>query len=232
MPPGTLLHIGEKKQDNVRLTLIDYDKETLEEKEVKTLDECRLVENKPAVSWINIDGIHDVDLIEELGEKFKLHPLLLEDVLNTEQRPKIEDFDDHLFIILKMLYYDKKLSQFRSEQVSIILGSDYVISLQENIGDVFDSVRERIRNKKGRIRSRGPDYLTYSLIDSIVDNYFIILEGLGEEIEDIEDELIHEPDQDTLKQLHKLKRDDTSSSQRVASEGGGEQIRAGAISSR
>ncbi|MEA1925215.1 MAG: magnesium/cobalt transporter CorA [Candidatus Altiarchaeota archaeon] len=207
LPPGTLVHVGERREDEIRITLLDYDKGNLEEKKVMDIEECSLLKDKPTVSWINIDGIHHVDVIEKLGEKFSLHPLLLEDILNTDQRPKIEDFDDYLFIVLKMLFYDKKEREFRSEQVSMILGPNYVISLQESIGDVFDPVRERIRNGKGRIRCKGPDYLAYSLIDSIVDGYFLILEVLGEEIEDLEDELIHEPDQDTLGQIHRLKRE-------------------------
>ncbi len=207
LPPGTLVHVGERREDEVRITLLDYDRNNLEEKKVTDIGDCLSLKDKPTVSWINIDGIHHIDVIEELGEKFSLHPLLLEDILNTDQRPKIEDFDDYLFIVLKMLFYDKKEHEFRSEQVSLILGPNYVVSLQESIGDVFDPVRERIRAGKGRIRSKGPDYLAYSLIDSIVDGYFLILEEVGEEIEDLEDELIHEPDQKTLEQIHRLKRE-------------------------
>ncbi|OYT52810.1 MAG: hypothetical protein B6U72_07415 [Candidatus Altiarchaeales archaeon ex4484_2] len=207
LPPGTLVHVGKRREEEIRITLLDYDKDNLEEKQVEDIAECFFLKDKSTVSWINLDGIHHIDVIKKLGEKFSLHPLLLEDILNTDQRPKIEDFEDYLFIVLKMLFYDKREQEFRSEQVSMILGPTYIISLQESIRDVFDSVRERIRNGKGRIRGKGPDYLAYSLIDSIVDSYFFILEELGEEIEDLDDELIHEPDQDTLGQIHRLKRE-------------------------
>jgi len=148
-----------------------------------------------------------VDIIEKMGNHFNIHPLVLEDILNTGQRPKMEDFVDYIFVVLKMLYYDEKENEVRAEQVSVILGSNYVISFQETEGDVFDPIRERIRNDRGRIRKMGADYLAYALIDIIVDNYFAILEKLGEKIEDIEDELVTNPALETLQSIHSLKRE-------------------------
>ncbi len=208
LPPGTLVHIGEKKTEKVRITILDYDETQLEEKEVKTIEECFPFKDKPTTTWINIEGLHEIDIIEKIGNHFSLHPLLLEDIVNTEQRPKMEDYGEHIFIVLKMLSHDDKANQIKSEQVSLVLGSNYIISFQEGIeGDVFETVRERIRNGKGRIRKMGADYLAYSLMDAIVDHYFFILEKLGERIEDIEDELVTNPSQETLRTIHHLKRE-------------------------
>jgi magnesium transporter len=148
-----------------------------------------------------------VKVIEQLGKHFSLHPLLLEDILHTEQRPKMEDFGEYLFFVLKMLYLEEGRHEILAEQVSLILGSNFVISFQEREGDVFKYVRERIRNSKGRIRKVGADYLAYALIDAIVDNYFIILERLGETIEELEEELVTNPVSDTLQTIHHLKRE-------------------------
>ncbi|ODS39324.1 MAG: magnesium and cobalt transport protein CorA [Candidatus Altiarchaeales archaeon WOR_SM1_86-2] len=207
LPPGALVHIGKKKTEKVDITVIDYDEKNFQEKKVKTIEECFPFKDKPTVTWINIDGIHDVEIIEKLGKHFGLHPLLLEDILNTDQRPKMEDFGDYIFVVLKMLDYDENKDEIKSEQVSLILGSNYVISFQESVGDVFDPARERIRNGKGRMRKMGADYLIYSLMDAIVDEYFIILEKIGEKIEDMEEELVTNPTPETLHIIHKLKRD-------------------------
>ena len=204
-PPGTLVHIGEKKTEKTRITIIDYDEPHFEEKEVREVEECFPFRDKPTVTWINIDGLHQVEIIEKIGTHFNLHPLILEDILNTGQRPKVEDFDDYLFIVLKMLYQNDKDNEIKAEQVSLIIGSQYVISFQEREGDVFNPIRDRIRNSKGRIRKMGADYLAYSLIDAIVDSYFMILERLGEEIEDMEEELVSNPTPKTSQGIHKLK---------------------------
>jgi magnesium transporter len=158
------------------------------------------------VTWINIDGIHEIDVIERLGRHFNLHPLALEDVVNTGQRPKLEDFADYLFVVLKMLAVAEEGSEITTEQLSVVLGSNWVLSFQENVGDVFDAIRERIRSNQGRIRKMGADYLVYCLIDAIVDNYFLVLERIGERIEEIEDEVVANPAPETLQALHQLKR--------------------------
>jgi len=207
LPPGTLVHLGEKKVEQVRISFIDYDELNIQEKQVSKIEECFPLKATPTVSWINIDGLHEVEILEKLGKQFELHPLMLEDILNTDQRPKHEDFDKHIFIVLRMLSFDGETQAIESEQISIVLGENYVISFQERIGDVFDPIRERIRNAKGRIRKMCPDYLMYSLLDAIVDNYFVILEKLGDKIENMEDELVGDPTQKTLKQIHYLKRE-------------------------
>jgi magnesium transporter len=208
MPPGSLVHIGEKRVEKTKITIIDYDGVEFQEKETEILDECFLFKDRPTVTWINIDGIHQTEVLEKLGECYGFHPLVLEDILNTDQRPKLEDYDDYLYIILKMLYFNDKTNGITTEQISFIVGHNFVISFQEGIeGDVFGQVRERIRNNKSRIRKMGADYLVYSLIDAIVDNYFTILEKLGEKIEFLEEKLINIPTTETLHEIHFLKKE-------------------------
>jgi magnesium transporter len=207
LPPGTLVHIGEKKLEAVRITVIDYDEQNFQEKQVATVEECFAFKRTPTVSWINIDGIHDASIIEKLGEHFDLHPLVLEDILATGQRPKYEDYDNYIYTVLKMLSYDDKDEMIRSEQVSLVLGSNFVISFQESVGDVFEQIRDRLRNDKGRIRKMASDYLAYALIDAVVDGYFVILEKLGEKIEYMEERLVAEPTNKTVQQIHSVKRE-------------------------
>lgn len=207
LPPGSLVHVGERKMETVRITVMDYDEQNFEEKEVRSIEECFPFKSTPTVTWINIDGIHNVEVIEKLGKEFEMHPLILEDILDTGQRPKCEDLERYMFIVLKMLGYDDKKNGVTAEQVSFVLGSNFVISFQERVGDVFEQIRERIRGAKGRIRKMGADYLAYVLIDAVVDNYFVILEKLGERIESIEEELVAEPDEKTLHQIHSVKRE-------------------------
>jgi len=207
LSPGALVHVGKKKIEKARIRIIDYDESQLQEREAKTIEECFPFKEKPTVTWINIDGLHEVDIIEKIGKHFDVHPLVLEDIVNTGQRPKMEDFDSYIFVVLKMLYYDEKENEVTAEQFSLILGSNFVISFQERVGDVFNPIRQRIRSAKGRIRKMGADYLAYCLVDTIVDSYFGILEKLGEEIESIEEELVHNPTPETLQTIHNLKRE-------------------------
>jgi magnesium transporter len=207
LSPGTLVHIGKKKIEKVRIRLIDYDEARVQEKEVKAIEECFPFKDLPTVTWVNVDGLHDIEVMEKIGKHFGLHPLVLEDILNTDQRPKIEDFDDYIFVVLKMLYFDEDQEEVRAEQISIILGSNFVLSFQERVGDIFNPLRERIRSGKGRVRKMGSDYLAYALLDSIVDHYFVVLEKLGEKIEDMEEELVSNPTPETLQTIHNLKRE-------------------------
>jgi magnesium transporter len=206
LPPGTLVHIGEKKVGELKITLIDYDETQFQEREFKTVEQCFPFRDKPTVTWINVEGVHEVEVVEKLGDCFELHSLVLEDILNTDQRPKMEVYGDYLYIVLKMLYGNDPNYSVESEQVSLILGSNFVISFQEGReGDVFDPVRERIRSGKGQIRKMGSDYLAYSLIDTIVDNYFLILENLGEKIELVEEALMTHPTTTTIQEIQKFK---------------------------
>lgn len=207
MPPGTLIHVGERKTQKVRLSLINYSEAEFEEKELKVIDDSFQYKDKPSVTWINIDGLHDVDIIARIGNEFNLHPLIMEDILHTDQRPKIDDFENYLFIVTRMLYYDNKEHKIVSEQFSLILWQNTVISFQERPGDVFEHVRERIRKDKGRIRKMGPDYLLYALMDTLVDGYLIVLENIGERVEELEEDLLNSPEPETLESIHKFKRE-------------------------
>ena len=207
LPPGTLVHIGEKKAETLKITVMDYDEANFQEREIRTIEECFVFKDTPTVTWINIDGLHQIEILEKLGRCYGFHPLVLEDILNTDQRPKMEDYGDYLYIVLKMLSYNDKNSEIETEQVSLILGPNFIFSFQEKEGDVFDPIRERIRSGKGRIRKMGADYLAYALLDSIVDNYFTIMEKLGETIEFLEEELVTQPTPETLQTIHQLKRE-------------------------
>jgi magnesium transporter len=207
LPPGTIVHVGEKKTQEVKISVLDYTVGKFDEKEYKTVEDCFQYKRKPSVSWINVDGVHDVEIIKKLGDCFEIHPLVLEDIVHTDQRPKMEDFENYIFFVLKMLYIDDKTHEINSEQVSLILAKNYVISFQEKVGDVFNTVRERIRKGKGRICKMAADYLAYSLIDAIIDNYFTILERIGEKVETIEQDVISAPEPEILQQIYNLKRE-------------------------
>jgi magnesium transporter len=207
LSPGTLIHIGDKKIGEVKMTLINYDQGQLLEKELTSVEDAFPCKDTPLVTWINVDGLHDVDMIDRIGRHFGIHPLTLEDIVNTGHRPKAEDFDDYDYIVLKMLTYDEDQSHIKAEQVSFILGPHYLISFQETEGDVFNFVRERIRKAKGRIRKSGCDYLAYALIDAIVDHYFLVLEKMGEKIELLEVDLLDDNQNENLQSIHHLKRE-------------------------
>jgi len=208
LPPGTLVHIGTKNVGESRIRIMDYDEGSVREKEKAALQECIPFRDTDSVTWIDIDGLQDIPLLERLGESYGLHPLILEDILNTDQRPKSDDMYSYIYVVLKMLDYDPNSPEIISEQVSIVFGRNYVISLQEGReGDLFDPLRERIRTGKGRIRKLGPDYLAYSLLDTIIDRYFLILEKFAEQIETLEEKLISDPGPETLRQIHHLKKE-------------------------
>jgi magnesium transporter len=207
LAPGTLVHVGEKKVEKIRIRMIDYDETNIEERELDSVDECFPYVDKSTVTWINIDGLHEVDVIEKIGKNFGLHPLVLEDIVHTEQRPKMEEFENYIFIITKMLSYDEAEQELSAEQFSMILGPNYIITFQETVGDVFEMVRERVRKGKGRIRKCPPDYLAYALIDAVVDHYFLVLEKIAERVESLEEELVTNPTPETLQTIHHLKRE-------------------------
>jgi magnesium transporter len=208
LPPGSLVYVGDKKEKGrVGITLFDYSEQSFTEKKYTEIEECLdSLKEKRYVKWLNINGLHDIGIIEKIGSRFNLHPLTQEDILNTEQRPKVEEYPEYIYIVLKMIYPDVGDDLFY-EQVSIILGTDYVITFQEKEGDVFDPVRHRIRTANGRMRTMGADYLAYLLMDTLVDNYFIILESFGQKIEDIEEKLLTNPEIVTLHKIHNLKWD-------------------------
>jgi magnesium transporter len=207
LPPGTMVHIGEPSNKTVEISVIGFTPDGAEERQFEQIDQY--LENPCGgdILWVNVEGVHDVELIRILGEKHTFHPLVLEDIVNTVQRPKVEDYGEYLFIVLRMLRPTED-GNFSSEQLSMILGPDYLFTFQEGIeGDAFESIRDRIRNGKGKIRGMGADYLAYALIDAIVDGYFSVIEGFGERIVDVEEELTLTPDQKSLHRINGMKKE-------------------------
>jgi magnesium transporter len=206
-PPGSLIFVGEQKTDTVVLTVSNYDEEHFEEKQTAAIEDCISYPDLPSTTWIHVCGLHRPDFIETLGKCYGIHHLFLEDILNTAQRPKMEDLEGGLFIVMKAFTIQDDDETMAAEQISFILGKNYVISLQEGNDDIFEPVRTRLRSAKGRIRGLGPDYLLYALMDTVVDHYFSVLEVLGERIEVLEDELLTDHAQETLPRMHRLRRE-------------------------
>ena len=207
LPPGTPVHLGERKSETTRLTLLHYDEQRAVEQEVKTAQECLALRDGPGVSWINITGLHEVETLAQFGDAFGLHPLVLEDILNTDQRPKLEDYGEYLYIVIKGLGNGTPANEISTEQISLILGHNLVISFLESDSGVFNGVKDRILSNRGRIRQLGADYLVYTLMDAVVDNYFAIFETLGERIEVLQETIISRPIPASLQTLHALKRE-------------------------
>lgn len=206
LAPGTLMHIGRRKTEKTGISIMEYNEGYFMESRPDSLDEYRIPHDAGILTWINIDGLHNTGIMEKMGLCFKLHPLVLEDMLNTEQRPKVEDYCDYIYIAAKMLHYNGNSGGIAIEQQSLILGKDFVISAGEIHDNVFDPLRERLKNG-GHIRKMGADYLVYSLLDAIVDNYFTVLDKLGDRIEQTEEMLVVRPTPDALRIINDLKRD-------------------------
>ena len=209
LPPGSLVHVGERHTEEPLLTLMVYNDQEVKEKTLTGIEECRgLQEQAEAVTWLHVEGLHDIRLMEQLGALYKLHPLTLEDILFTDQRPKMEDFGNYIYIVLKDFSLPTETGeQLLPEQISLVFGSHFLISFQEKQSPLMEPIRERIRATGGRIRKAGADYLAYSIIDAIVDQYFILLEKLGENIESLEEQLVSRPGQDTLHAIQIIKRE-------------------------
>ncbi|WP_298556387.1 magnesium/cobalt transporter CorA [uncultured Algibacter sp.] len=205
--PGSIIYTGDRSKEKLFIDTFDYGKDFCTEKELQSVQESFEYKDTDSVTWINLNGLNHVDQIEALGKHYALHPLVLEDVVNIAQRPKIDEYDDYIFVSLKMLYYDDE-QQIVSEQVSFVLGKNYVLSFQEAEGDVFDQVRNRLRQSKGRVRNMKSDYLLYVLIDAIVDHYFSVIEILGDKIEDFETAIFSGAvDDDISQKIQNLKRE-------------------------
>jgi magnesium transporter len=205
LPPGTLVHIGKGRVGETRLSIIDYDKDGCREIGEASIDQCVAHGKADTVTWINVSGIHDPAALERLGASFGLHPLVMEDIMNTTQRPKMEYYEGYLYIVMKMLYEDKGADEIVEEQLSIILGDTYVISFQEDGRDVFNPIRDRIRSDRGIIRKEGSDFLAYALIDAVVDGYFEVIESFEEMIEYLEDKVLTDPSPENLALIHDTK---------------------------
>jgi len=207
LPAGSLVHLGERKTERTAIHLVEYGPEILKETRFDSLAECQACAPALPRLWLNVHGLHEPEVMTEIGRRFKLHPLVLEDILNTDQRPKVDDYGDYLFLVARFFDYDPATLTVTSEQVSFVIGKDYVLTFQERPTGRFDPVREWLRQDKGRIRGLGTDYLAYALLDVLVDRYFTVLEQIGERSEDLEEQLMARPDAALLHTLHQLKRE-------------------------
>jgi magnesium transporter len=204
-PPGTLFYNGEETNQRVKITLIEFNETEFFEEDFYDLSDCIMHVKPNMVKWINVEGVHKIELIEKIGQLYNLHPLTLEDIVHIDQRPKFEDYDNYILAILKMITYD---SEVISEQLSIVLTENTVISFQEpKGGDAFDIIRNRLRQCKGRVRKLGADYLFYALMDAVVDCYFNVIEVIGDKVEVIEEEIMNEPKNESLNHLYRMKRE-------------------------
>lgn len=201
-----LQEIGGELEAKARIFLLDYDAANLQEREITTIEDCFPFKETSTVTWINVEGI-DVDAILKIDENFGIHPLVIEDIVTTGQRPKYEDYGEYIYFLFKMIFYDRKINDIVSEQISLVLGKNYVLSFQETLGDIFDPIRNKIRQSKGRVRTMGADYLAYCLLDAVVDNYFVIVEKKGDQIEKLEDKLVTDGMEGVAREIHRLKRD-------------------------
>ncbi|MCU0333055.1 MAG: magnesium/cobalt transporter CorA [Ignavibacteriaceae bacterium] len=205
LPPGSIIHVGEQKIEKVKITLIEYDEKKFESCEIHSVQEIDPYTDTPQVTWVNVCGLHDTELIKQIGEKFSIHPLVLEDILNTETRPKIEVTDKYVFIAMKMLSYNTTTNEIETEQVSFILGDTFVFSFLEKSDSIFNPIKDRITNNYGRVRKQPSDYLFYALMDVVVDQYFLLLEQIEHNIETLDDEVITSADRSQIEKIYNLK---------------------------
>jgi magnesium transporter len=205
LPPGTMVHVGERRVEQVRIRRIRYDEQHYEDLDLAAGQQLAPPPDEPQITWISVVGLHQVEVIEAIGKEFGIHPLALEDIVHAGQRPKLDDYERQLFIVLNALeaVNDQHIAV---EQVSLLVGPNYVVSFQEHDSALFDPVRERVKAGKGRCRKLGADYLAYALLDTVVDHYFVVLERFSEVTERLEETLIQHPDPNALGTLHALKR--------------------------
>jgi magnesium transporter len=205
LPPGSLVHIGLERAEKTRITVLDYDETHVEEREIQSIEELAPYIGKPSVTWIDVVGIHEPKVIEQIGCQFHIHPLLMEDIMNTTQRPKIDDLGKYICLILKLITFDEKTMELQIEQLSLLFSDDFVLSFRETESGIFNTLRDRIRNSLGRIRKMGTDYLTYTLMDAVVDHYFVVMERMGEKIDSLENEVVANPKRETLRGVQQLR---------------------------
>jgi magnesium transporter len=207
LSPGTIIHVGEKKVQKVHISLINYNSNQLSIKELKKADEFLPPSDQSTVSWLSVIGLHDTAVLERIGENLGIHPLVLEDIVNTDQRPKVDEYDDYIFVVIKMLTYNSNNKEIVPEQISILIGENYVLTFQEHSEDLFNPIKERLNNQKGRLRRLGIEYLAYALMDVIIDNYFLLLEKLGDELELLEENIVDKPDHKLVQEILHIKRE-------------------------
>ncbi len=206
LDPGTLIYTGEREKEPITFKVFEFDQNDFSEKDFQKVDDIFFCKQSKKKCWINIDGVHNIEIMEKIQNEFNIHPLTMEDIIHTSQRPKLEEYDEYLFIVLRMFFYDNTSRELKNEQVSIILSENYIVTFLEDPGDVFNPVRERIRKAGTKIRKNGVDFLAYSMIDTVVDSYFHILEQIGEEIEELEDRLVLNTKKEDIQLVHRMRR--------------------------
>ncbi|NPD88805.1 MAG: magnesium/cobalt transporter CorA [Asgard group archaeon] len=206
LPPGSIVYTGEREAESIYLTALGYNEKDITHKKLEKIEEFFELKKESAQNWLIVEGVHQVENIEKIGGEYNLHPLVLEDIVNVFGRSKIDTFDEYLCIIMKMFQYSSESNQLEEDQISLLLTHDSVISFSEKQSEIFTPVINRIISGYGRIRKTKNDYLLYSLIDIVVDNYFLVLEQIGLGLSDIEEELVSSPNQNTLIQIQYLKR--------------------------
>ena len=207
LAPGTLIYTGELKDEKIKIILYSYNKETVKKVIDNSLDKLSFFNEKDFVNWIVIEGVHDVELIKKIGVFYEIDNLILEDILNINQRPKFEEREKYISFFLKMIYLNKKSDEIEYEQISFILGEGYLITFQEKTGNIFNNLQERIENGIGKLRNKKENYLMYALFDIIVDNYFLILENFEERIEALEEKIVNNPSQKIIEEIISLKKE-------------------------
>lgn len=206
-PPGTIEHIGERHMDEIKIYIHDYDEDHLQDLSVDKIRKALPYLDAPSKTWVQVRGLHDTDKLESIWDFFGLHPLIREDIVHTTQRPKVEVYDNCIFFVMRLLTYSTEDQKIHAEQISIVLGDNYILSFQETDIDHFKPIQERLAVKESRIRKRDADYLTYALVDTVVDYYFNVLEYFGYDIEKFEDELLQDPEDHLLEEIHKIRRE-------------------------
>lgn len=206
LPPGTLVHVGPRRSERTSISLVSYGPEDCLRQDDPSPEALSSLPQGPSLSWLRVRGLHEVGTVAHLGELFGLHPLVQEDIVNASQRPKLEDYGPYAFLVVKALVWDQAEEEYRPEQISLVLAERFLITFEESHGQLFDSVAKRLQEGKGRIRRQGVDYLAYCLLDAVVDSYFEVLEFLGDQLEEVEEDLLGRPGREVLGRLHQLKR--------------------------
>src|SRR5574337_444692 len=207
LPPGSLVHVGEIKTPRPSITLLEFDADGLDERTFASVEESRAYAPKRQKLWLNVYGLQDAGILDEIGRRFRLHHLVLEDILNTHQRAKIEEYGDYLYCVVRLFDYDPASQTVHSDQLSLVLGRDFVLTFQERRSGVFEPIRERLRNPRAPIREHGADYLTYALLDSAIDRYFVVVDHLGDAAEQLEDQALGQPSPGLLKAINQVKHE-------------------------
>ena len=207
LPPGSLVHVGELLETEARITIVDYNKDVIEEQTIESVEQILQCREKDTVTWVNIEGLGNIELVGAIGEAFNIHPLVLEDILNTHQRPKLEEYDDYLYCVLKGISLAENRFSVEYEQISMLILNDFVFTFKEKQDELFEPVRRRLRSSKGHFRSQGADYLAYVILDTIVDSYFSLQDSLDDIVDSVEEELLTEPTPKTLATIQSVKRE-------------------------